>query len=79
MINLTHNRGCYGLGWMSRDEECLPAPVLRTQQSGHDMMPIIVRLPFYDVTSNTDDFLVAVSVTITHMCIYIYMCVSFFS
>lgn len=58
---------------MSRDEERLPAPVLTTQQSGHDMMPIIRCLPFSDVMSNTDDFLV--SATMTHMCIHgcIYM------
>ncbi len=56
---------------MSRDEERLPAPVLSIQQSGHDMMPIIVCLPFNDVTSNTDDFLV----TVTYMCIDV--CMSF--
>ncbi len=58
---------------MSRNEEWLPAPVLKTQQSSHDMMPIIVRLPFYDVTSNTDDFLVTATITVTHMCIYMYV------
>ncbi len=58
---------------MSRNEEWLPAPVLKTQQSSHDMMPIIVRLPFYDVTSNTDDFLVTATITVTHLCIYMYV------
>jgi hypothetical protein len=47
---------------MSRDEERLPALLLRIQQSGHDMMPIILRLPFGDATPrNTDDFLVVVA------------------
>lgn len=70
MINLVHNRGWCWEGWMSYDEECLPAPVLATQQSGHDMMPIIISLPFDDVMSNTDDFLV--SVPLTDMCIEMY-------
>lgn len=71
MINLAHNRGrCCWWGWMSYDEECLPALALAIQQSGHDMMPIITSLPFYDVISKTDDFLV--SVTITHLYMYIH-------
>jgi len=55
---------------MSYDEECLPAHQLTIQQSGHDMMPIIKSLPFDDVTSNTDDFLVSVTI----IQIYTYLC-----
>ena len=54
---------------MSCDEQRLPASVLRTQQSGHDMMPINVRLPFCDVRSSTDDFLVTVILTCMCACL----------
>lgn len=37
-------------GWVAIKNACLPAPLLTIQQSGHDMMPIIVCLPFNDVT-----------------------------
>ena len=65
-------------GWAAMKNACLPAPVLKTQQSSHDMMPIIVRLPTYDVIKNIDDFLL-ITTTVIHMytCIYMYVCVSF--